>query len=102
MKPACRLKMKYIESDNTETVRIFNMVNDACERFNIYLMDFFETLEILEEKKQIGKSDDETDKSIESVKSRIEEMIKAMEDIAATMPSIVELEHDKSQMEAVF
>ena len=53
MKPAYRLKMKYVDSDNTETVRIYNMVNDACERFNIYLMDFFETLDILEEKKRV-------------------------------------------------
>ena len=91
MKPAYRLKMKYVESENPETVRIFNMVNDACERFNIYLMDFFETLDILEEKKRNGKSDDETDKSIDSVKSRIEEVTAAMKDIASTMPSIVEL-----------
>ena len=91
MKPSCSLKMKYVESDNTETVRIFNMVNDACERFNIYLMDFFETLEILEEKKRNGKSDDETDRSIESVKSKIDEVTAAMKEIAATMPSIVEL-----------
>lgn len=91
MKPEFRLKMKYVESDNPETVRIFNMVNDACERFNIYLMDFFETMSILEEKKQNGKSDDETDRSIESVKSRIEEVTAAMKDIAATMPSVVEL-----------
>ena len=91
MKPAYRLKMKYVESENPETVRIFNMVNDACERFNIYLMDFFETLDILEEKKRNGKSDDETDKSIDSVKSRIEEVIVAMKDIASTMPTIVEL-----------
>ena len=91
MKPEFRLKMKYVESDNPETVRIFNMVNDACERFNIYLMDFFETLSILEEKKLKGKSDDETERSIESVKSRIEEVTAAMKDIAVTMPSIVEL-----------
>lgn len=91
MKPEFRLKMKYVESDNPETVRIFNMVNDACDRFNIYLMDFFETLEILEEKKQRGKGDDETERSIDSVKSRIEEVTAAMKDIAATMPSIVEL-----------
>lgn len=91
MKPAYILKMKYVESENPETVRIYNMVNDACERFNIYLMDFFETLVILEEKKRNGKSDDETDKSIESVKSRIEEVTAAMKDIASTMPSIVEL-----------
>ncbi len=95
MKPEYRLKMKYVESDNTETVRIFNMVNDACDRFNIYLMDFFETLSILQEKKQSGKSDDETEKSIDSVKSRIEEVTAAMKDIAATMPSIVELENIK-------
>jgi len=91
MKPVYSLKMKYVDSDNPETVRIYNMVNDACDRFNIYLMDFFETLDILEEKKRNGKSDDETDKSIESVKSRIEEVTAAMKDIASTMPSIVEL-----------
>lgn len=94
MKPAYRLKMKYVDSDNPETVRIFNMVNDACERFNIYLMDFFETLEILEEKKRNGKSDDETDKSIESVRSRVEEVTAAMKDIAATMPSLVEFKEE--------
>jgi len=91
MKPAYRLVMKHVESDNPETVRIFNMVSEACERFNIYLMDFFETLEILEEKKMSGRSDDETDRSIESVKSRIEEVTAAMKDIASTMSSIVDL-----------
>lgn len=95
MKPAYSLKMRYVDSENPETVRIFNMVNDACERFNIYLMDFFETLEILEEKKMSGKSDDETEKSIESVRSRIEEVTAAMKDIAATMPSLVELTENK-------
>jgi len=94
MKPAYRLEMKFVDSDNPETVRIYNMVNDACERFNIYLMDFFETLDILEEKKQSGKIDDETEKSIESVRSRIEEVTAAMKDIAETMPSIVELKDE--------
>lgn len=91
MKPSYRLIMKHLESMNPETIRIFNMVNEACERFNVYLMDFFETLEILEEKKRNGKSDDETDRSIESVKSRIAEVTAAMNDIASTMSSIVEL-----------
>ena len=86
-----RLEIKPVDSENPETLRIYNMVNDACERFNIYVMDFFETLNILEEKKQNGKSDDETEKSIQSVVSRIEEVTSAMKEIAASMSAIAEL-----------
>ena len=86
-----RLEIKPVDSENPETLRIYNMVNDACERFNIYVMDFFETLNILEEKKQIGKSDDETEKSIQSVVSRIEDVTAAMKEIAASMSAIAEL-----------
>ena len=86
-----RLEIKPVDSENPETLRIYNMVNDACERFNIYVMDFFETLNILEEKKLDGKGDDETEKSIQSVVSRIEEVTAAMKEIAATMSAIAEL-----------
>lgn len=96
MKPVYRIEMKHIESDNPETVRIFNMVNEACNRFNIYLADFYETLDILDEKKASGKSDDETERSIEFVKSRIEEIKSAMKEMAETMPTVVDLITDSS------
>ena len=92
MRTKYKLVMKPINSDNPETMRIYKMVCDACERFNIYVMDFFETLAILEEKKAKGLADDETEKSIESVLSRIEEVSTAMKEIASTMSSLVELE----------
>jgi hypothetical protein len=91
MKPVYRIEMKHIESNNPETVRIYNMVNEECHRFNIYLADFYETLDILNEKKAAGKSDDETESSIEFVKSRIEELSSAMKEMAETMSSIVDL-----------
>ena len=91
MKPVYRIEMKHIESNNPETVRIYNMVNEECHRFNIYLADFYETLDILLEKKSAGKSDDETEASIEFVKYRIEELSSAMKEMAETMPSVVDL-----------
>jgi hypothetical protein len=91
MKPVYRIEMKHVESNNPETVRIYNMVNKECCRFNVYLADFYETLDILNEKKTAGKSDDETEAGIESVTSRIEELSSAMKEMAETMPAIVDL-----------
>ncbi len=88
-----RLILKPIDSDNAETIRIYNNLRESCERLNIYLADFFETVEILNEKKNSGVDfPGGAELNIEFVNGRINEVIKSMEDISQSMNSLVYME----------
>lgn len=82
------LQLINIKTGSPETARIFNHVENACERLNIYAMDFFETIEILSEREESGKSSQE---EIEFVKNKIRELNSSMTEISESMPDLVKL-----------
>jgi len=92
-----RLELKPAATDNPDTLRILEQTGQACERLNNYLLDFRETIAILNENKQArDKNGDsagagEAEESIAFVRTRVNEVIKAMETIAVEMDFLVEL-----------
>lgn len=96
------LELKPLESKDTESVRIYNLARDACERLNNYLLDFFESIAILNEKKEKlwekKKSAElkEVEESIAFVYTKIEEVTASMEEIADQMDFLVEIKKEFS------
>ncbi|HPB83293.1 MAG TPA: hypothetical protein PK200_14740 [Spirochaetota bacterium] len=91
------IELKPIDNDNEETVRIYNLTKESCERLNNYLLDFVETIQILTERKnKLAAGGDftavnEVDESIAFVESKISEVTDSMKRIAEWMPALVEL-----------
>jgi len=92
-----RLELKPVETDNPDTLRILKQTGQACERLNNYLLDFRETIAILNENLQAraGNGDragaGEAEESIAFVRTRVDEVLKDMEAIARDMAFLVEL-----------
>ncbi|MBN1533098.1 MAG: hypothetical protein JXA20_10585 [Spirochaetes bacterium] len=92
-----RIELKPLVRHDPETLRIFNLTREACGRLNSYLMDFFETVKILKEKREAALSADDRDKvreideSILFVETTISQVTESMEQIARDMPEYVEL-----------
>jgi hypothetical protein len=92
MKQKYELKLKPINSNNPDNLRIYDMVQKSCEGLNSYLADFFETVAILEEQKTKSGSDNkDIDESIEFVLVKIDEVTASMKSIVNDMPFLVEL-----------
>lgn len=91
------LELKPVISSNPETNRIYEITKDTCNRFNIYLADFFETVSILSEKKgRPGQDIQEIEESITYVRKKIDELLFSMENIAKEMPSLVILKVEQT------
>ena len=52
MRQKYELKLKPIDTANADNLRIYEMLKKSCDGLNSYLADFFETIEILREKKR--------------------------------------------------
>ena len=92
MRQKYELKLKPINSNNPDNMRIYEMLEKSCEGLNSYLADFFETVAILEEKKfKSGYDSNEIDESIEFVLTKIDEVTLSMKCIVNDMPSLIEL-----------
>lgn len=92
MRQKYELKLKPINSNNPDNLRIYEMLNKSCEALNSYLADFFETVAILNEQKtQSGPDNSDTDESIEFVLTKIDEVTASMKSIVNDMPSLIEL-----------
>ena len=91
-----KLKLKPIDITTEGTERIYEMVRGSVDSFNLYVSDFFESVEILHEQyeKAVSAGDkkavQETEGKINYMKMRIEELKESMERISAEMHSIVE------------
>ena len=92
MKQKYGLKLKPFSSTNSDSSRIYRMLENSCEGLNSYLADFFETIEILKEKKEKHPSETaEIDESIEFILVKIGQVTASMKSIAEEMPALVEL-----------
>ena len=92
-----RLNLKPLDTDNESTARIYSMVRETVDSFNIYVADFFESVAILEEQlasaKREGGDPAVIEEKIEYMRRRIEELLASMNGIAEEMHSLVELHH---------
>jgi len=92
MKQKYELRLKPISTSNSDNLRIYEMLKNSCEGLNSYLADFFETVEILKEKKDKPSSENkEIDASIEFVLAKIDEVTSSMKSIAQEMHTLIEL-----------
>lgn len=93
MKP--RLSLKPLDTDNASTVRIYSMVRETVDSFNIYVADFYETVGILEEELVSATKgcSAEIEDRIAYMRRRIDELSDAMRSIAEQMDGLVELHH---------
>jgi hypothetical protein len=92
MKQKYELKLKPINTSNEDNLRIYNILKNSCEGLNNYLADFYETIEILKEKKERPSVESsEVDASIEFVLSKIDEVTESMKNIAQEMHTLIEL-----------
>lgn len=89
MRKKYELKLKPMESTNSDNLRIYEMLKNSCDGLNNYLADFFETIEILKEK--AGPENTEVEESIQFVLAKIDEVTSSMKNIAEDMPSLIEL-----------
>jgi len=97
MRQKYELHIKPITTSNSDNLRIYQMLKNSCEGLNNYLADFFETIEILNEKKEKPDSEQiEVKASIEFVLAKIDEVTSSMKNIAEDMPALVELKELKS------
>ena len=94
MKPKLQLKPINISTDGTE--RIYQMVRETVESFNVYVADFYESVSILKEQHEKALSSgsssavSEVEEKIRYMEKRIEELKSAMEKISAEMHTLVE------------
>lgn len=97
MRQKYELKLKPINTSNSDNLRIYGMLKDSCEGLNNYLADFHETIEILKEKKDKSAADPaEVEASIDFVLTKIDEVTESMKNIAQDMHTLIELiEHKK-------
>ncbi len=97
MEKAPTLRLKSLPTENDETLRIMGMIHESCDRLNAYVMDFFETMAILNEnlknakKKKDRAKQKEIEESIAEVERRISEVTESMQGIVKDMPELVEL-----------
>ena len=92
MRQKYELKLKPINSNNPDNLRIYEILQKSCGGLNSYVSDFFETIAILEEQKaNSGSENYEIDESIEFVLTKIDEVTTSMKCIVNDMPSLIEL-----------
>lgn len=92
------LKLKPIDKNDDESVRIFDMTGRTVESFNSYVADFFQTVVILRENLERAHTATDQEKAaemrahIDHVERKIAELTEAMQRIADDMPALVEFE----------
>jgi hypothetical protein len=92
-----QLQLRPLERSSSDTQRIYESTKEACERLNSYYLDFFETIEILKEKRNKARVKNdaatirETTESIQFVEGKIEEVSQTMRTIAEENSFIVTL-----------
>jgi len=92
MRQKYELKLKPINTSNSDNLRIYGMLKNSCEGLNNYLADFYETIEILKEKKEKSAADPaEVEASMEFVLTKIDEVTESMKIIAQDMHALIEL-----------
>jgi len=68
------------------------MLKSSCEGLNNYLADFYETIDILKEKKEKSDAEPaEIDASIKFVLAKIDDVTSSMKNIAQDMHTLIEL-----------
>jgi len=96
MRQKYELKLKPISTSNSDNLRIYDILKNSCEGLNNYLADFYETIEILKEKKEKPSAESaEVDASIDFVLSKIDEVTESMKNIAQEMHTLIELKERK-------
>ena len=90
-----RLNLKPLDTDNESTARIYSMVRETVDSFNIYVADFFESVAIIEEELASAQKGGgaEIEEKIAYMRRRIAELSDAMKAIAEQMDGLVELHH---------
>ena len=92
MRQKYELKLKPINTSNSDNLRIYDLLKNSCEGLNNYLADFYETIEILKEKKEKSTAEPaEVEASIEFVLTKIDEVTSSMKNIAQDMHALIDL-----------
>ncbi len=92
-----KIELRPIESNDPDTVRIYTLTKEACDRLNSYYLDFVETIRILQENRDRALREGDSAKaaeiqeSITFVQAKIHEVADSMRTIADEMDSLVEL-----------
>jgi hypothetical protein len=92
-----RLVLKKIDVKNEKTERLYSLVSETVQSFNVYVADFYESVAILEEQYDAAvkagntASAREADEKISYMKERIEQLNASMKSISEEMHSLVEL-----------
>lgn len=93
-----KLRLKPIDKNDDESMRIYGMTGKTVESFNSYVADFFQTVAILRENIEKAHTTADQEKAaemrehIEHVERKIDELTEAMQRIADDMSSLVEFE----------
>ena len=90
------LILKDVGLDNPDTQRIFKLTKDSIDLLNHYILDFIETINILNEDKSKAntgskKKIQEIETSISFVEGRIVEVSESMRTMVKDMPELIEI-----------
>lgn len=91
------LRLKSLEKMPEETKRIYDLTRHSCESFNAYYLDFFGSIDILQEQSAQFDAQGETKKAREAeekivyMREKIVELHGFMLDLAQRMSDFVEL-----------
>ncbi len=92
-----KIELRPIQSSDPDTMRIYSLTREACDRLNSYYFDFVETIRILQENRDHALSEgnsakaNEIQESIKFVQAKIHEVADSMRMIADEMEALVEL-----------
>ena len=91
-----RIELKPMASTNQDTIRILENLRKSIENLNVYVDDFIETMNILnenlekaEKKKDTAKAD-EIRKNIVHIQEKMEEVTAFMKNISGEMSEFVD------------
>lgn len=92
-KPA--LEIKPVVTDDPDSLRIYELAMNSVKNLNNYIADFFESINIMMENREIllKKGDitkaEEMLSGMDYIEKKIEEVSRSMEAISETMPELV-------------
>jgi len=88
-----------LQSSDENTNRIFNLTNEAVERLNIFVDDFFNTFSILNENLTKAQSKNDSEKiseieeSLSEINIRIDEIKEDMSQMLRDLPQLITIKY---------
>ncbi len=88
------LVLKKFQRNDDESKRVYDLTRESVELLNNYVLDFFETINIINEKRAgPAEKDSEIDDKVDYVIHKIDSVTVEMRNIAHEMPELVELRY---------